>query len=264
MVHCSREIPDDLLNIGDEHSLGASSLSARGSKHRRRMHGREQRRRPLGIELQSARLHDAEGSSEQGLGGGRSKADDHVRLDECNLVLEPRKTRADLTGAWCLMNASLRSRVFGPLEVLHRVSEVDVIAVEANGVERAIEQLARRPDEIVAEFVLDVPGLFADEHDACAARTLAEHGLGSALEQVAAAASLRCRPKLRQRRARRDKISGVAGWLRCSCRLRHADLCLPGDDDVLGRAGHTRRYRPAPVANSRIAHYRRAFRASLR
>jgi hypothetical protein len=34
----------------------------------------------------------------------------------------------------------------------------------------------------VAKFVLDVAWLFADEHDACPARTLAEHGLGSAFE----------------------------------------------------------------------------------
>jgi len=94
------------------------------------------------------------------------------------------------------MDATLRASVSRPLEVLHRVCEVHVIAVNPDCVKRTIEQFAGRSDEVVSLFVLDVARLFPDKHDACAARTLTKNSLCSALEQIAPATSLRCRAKL--------------------------------------------------------------------
>ena len=64
-----------------------------------------------------------------------------------------------------------------PLEVLDRVGDVDLVAVDAGGGERLVEQAPRGADERMALFVLLVAGLLADEHDARVTRPLAEDGL---------------------------------------------------------------------------------------
>jgi len=85
-------------------------------------------------------LHHAEGAAEERFGSGRAKADDHARFDERDLVLEPRVAGTDFARIRRLVDATLRARVLGPLEVLDRVRYVDVVAIDARGVECMIEQ----------------------------------------------------------------------------------------------------------------------------
>ena len=111
------------------------------------------------------------------------------------LGLEPRATGGELARVRLCVQAALAARGGLPLEVLDRVGEVDLVAVEAGGGERLVEQAARGADERVALFVLLVAGLLADEHDARVTRALAEDGLrrvcGRGRSACSAAASAR-------------------------------------------------------------------------
>lgn len=212
----------DFSEIGDEHSLGERSLVRRRAQHRGGMNRREHGRRPLGLDRASARFHDAERATEERLRGGGAEADDDLRFDKRDLVLEPREARAHFAGARRLVQSSRTARVARPFEVLDGIRHVDVVAVDTGCVQRAVEQLARRADERMAGFVFRVTGLFADEHHSSARRTFAENGLRPELEEIAAATTVGRRAKLRERRVRRNEVSGGAGWTRCFSRLRHA------------------------------------------
>src|SRR5512146_1801350 len=184
------QMPADGANVGDEQLFGERPLIRRRAKHGGWMDGSEDRRSPPRFERDPALLHYAEGSSEKCLRRGGAKADDHSRLDECNLVFEPRHARADLASARRLVDAPLGASVLGPLEVLDGVRDVHVIAVDACRVEGMVEEPPRRPDERPSGLVLRVTRLLPDRHDLCGGRTFAEHGLGAELVQIAAATPL--------------------------------------------------------------------------
>lgn len=77
-----------------------------------------------------------------------------------------------------------------PLEVLDGVRQIHVLDVDAGFHERLAQEAAGRADEGFALTILDIPRLFADEHDAGVARTRAKHGLRGALPQIAPPAAL--------------------------------------------------------------------------
>jgi hypothetical protein len=72
--------------------------------------------------------------------------------------------------------------------------------------QRLAQQLTGRTDERLAREVFLIAGLLADQHHARIRRTLAEHGLGAALPQVAPAASRGCLP---------ERVEAA-----CSCHVR--------------------------------------------
>jgi hypothetical protein len=224
------EIPRDLLQIVGEQTFGDPPLIAR-AQHRRRMNGREHHLCPRRLDGNAALFHHAERWAEEGFGSRCSEAQNDVGLHDGDLVLEPGETRANLAGVRRLVQPSLAACVARPLEMLDRVGEVDVFPVDARGLERAIEEFPRRSDERTSGDIFDVAGCFADDHESRAARTLAKHGLGGVLVEVASATPIGRGAKLRERRPRGDEISGGAGWLHCSSRPRRAadDLRAAGD-----------------------------------
>ena len=224
------------------------------------MHGCDNRRCPGRLHWNSALLHDAEVAAEQTFRRRRAEAYDDVWANERDLLLEPRLAGANLTGARGLVDASFRARVARPLEVLHGVRDVDVVAVDSGGVERVIEQLAGWSDEGPSRLVLLIAGLFSDDHHARGSRPFAEHRLGAELEQIAALASLRRRPEPCQRWAGRNEISGGAGWLRCFSWLRHAARGLRKAGDARRSAGRN----SPPAAHPPILRCRRVSRAARR
>ena len=137
---------------------------------------------PRRLDGDATLFHHAEARAEDRLRGDRAKAEDDVGPDDRDLVLEPWEARAHLAGAWRLVQTAFAARVARPFEVLDRVGDVDVLAVDARGFERAIEQLAGRSDERASGGVLDVSGLLADDHESRAAGALAEHRLGRVLD----------------------------------------------------------------------------------
>ncbi len=82
------------------------------------------------------------------------------------------------------MNATLAAGLRLPLEVLHRVRDVDRAPVDADFRQRPVEQLARRADERQPGAVLLVTGLLAHEHDAGVGGPFPEDGAGRPLPEV--------------------------------------------------------------------------------
>ena len=71
--------------------------------------------------------------------------------------------RFDLADARLLVDSSLAARL--PVEVLHRIGQIDGCSIDAGLGERVIEHAACRPDKRVAGEIFVVAGLLADEHD---------------------------------------------------------------------------------------------------
>src|SRR5688572_33081656 len=117
--------------------------------------------------------------------GGGAESDNRFRLDQGDLGVEPHATRLDFAVARLLVYPSLAARF--PLEMLDDVREVDVLGIDARFFERASQQLTGWTNEWPTLHVLDVARLLADQHETYVARTLAEHGLGRATPEVAAA-----------------------------------------------------------------------------
>ena len=211
------------------------------------MNRRENRWCPLRFDRHSARFHDAKRAAQKRLRGYCSKTNDDLRFDERDLVLKPREAGANLARVRRFMQTTRRTCLSRPLEVLHRVGDVDVVAIDSSFVERAVEKFSGRPDEGPSRFVLGVAGLFTDDDHTGSRRTFAEDRLRSALEQVATATAFRRRAQLRERRARWNEVSRGAGWLRCFSRLRHVADGLHANGDVRQSGGRRRPCPPEPA-----------------
>src|SRR5690242_14324332 len=121
----------------------------------RRDHGTAARR----LHGAPALLRHAKGLAHDRLSRRRAQADDDLRLDKPNFLLQPGMTRPNLGVVRLLMDATPAFAAALPLEVLHRVGDVDVVAVDTCLLERAVEQLPRRADERMASAVLLIAGL---------------------------------------------------------------------------------------------------------
>ena len=87
-----------------------------------------------------------------------------------------------------------------PLEMLHGVGDVDLVARDARGGERLVEDLAGRPDERPASQILLVPRLLAEEERGRRRRPFAEHRLRRVLVEITRRACLSRLPQALDRR----------------------------------------------------------------
>ena len=95
-----------------------------------------------------------------------------------------------------LVQAALAAQL--PLEVLHRVGDVEMLAIDAGRLERPVEELPGRADEGQALLVLLVARLLAHQHDARMRVARAEHRLGGVRPQRAVLAGARVFAQLLQ------------------------------------------------------------------
>ena len=72
--------------------------------------------------------------------------------------------------------------------MFYRVGDVDLLAVDAHFLQRAVEHLPCRSDERFAGEVFLVAGLLADQHQLGVLRAFAEYGLGCVFPERAGAA----------------------------------------------------------------------------
>jgi hypothetical protein len=72
----------------------------------------------------------AEIISEQRLGSGRTHAHENTRLHQANLSIEPWMTRLNFARARLLMDSPLSTFIGRPLEVLHDICDIDLVAVD--------------------------------------------------------------------------------------------------------------------------------------
>ena len=150
-------------------------------------------RRQIGLDRLSTLLRHAEGAAEQRLRGGRAQANEDVGPDELQLGVQPRAAGGDLGPVRLRVDPALAARA--PLEVLHRVRQVDARPVDTGFRERLVEQPSCRADERPALAILAVARLLADEHQLRVFRPFAEHGLRPDLPERAGSAVGGCFPK---------------------------------------------------------------------
>src|SRR5438105_8353415 len=142
-------------------------------------------------------LGDAKSLAHDRLRGRGAEADDDLRLDEANFLLEPGMARSDLGVVRLLVDATRALLAPLPLEVLHGIRDVHVAALDPRFLEGAIEQLPRRTDERVASAILLVARLLADDHHAGILRSLAKDWLRSERPDTTATAGHRRVAQLR-------------------------------------------------------------------
>ena len=172
------------------------------------MHGGDGDGRPAGVDWNSSALCDAEGWAQQCLGRGGAEANNDPRLDQAQLILEPWKTGAHFADVRRLVQAAFGPCVARPLEVFYRVGDVDIVAVDARGVERVIEETTGRSHKGPALLVFLIAGLLTHHDDARRPWALPEDRLRPHLPQLAAPATGGRRAKLGKRGVRRNEVSG--------------------------------------------------------
>jgi hypothetical protein len=181
-------------------------------------------RDPLELEVVLVPGHSqAELRSEQRLPGRRAEHDDHLRVDELELGVEPLLARHDLPPVRLVVEAALAACL--PLEVLDRVREIHVAPLDLRVGERLVEDASGRSDERVAGEVLAVAGLLAHQHHAGRRRAFPEHGLRRPTVEIAGFA-----------------VRGVGRHLLERARLRHrgcasGSVGQRGDPDLQGAVG---------------------------
>src|SRR5438046_6495265 len=95
-----------------------------------------------GLYRLTALLRYAKGLPHDRLRGRRPEADDDLRLEEPDLLLEPGMTCPDLRVVRLLVDAARAFLAALPLEVLHGVGHVHVATVDTRFLERAIEEFS--------------------------------------------------------------------------------------------------------------------------
>src|SRR4051812_46360885 len=119
-------------------------------------------RREVRTEHFSAVAGNAESGTEDRLRRSRSKRYDQFRPNETQLCLQPWPTGCDLTRVRLFVDPPFPARL--PLEMFHRISDVNLFAVNAGFCQRPIHDLAGGPNERFARKILLIARLLADEH----------------------------------------------------------------------------------------------------
>jgi len=112
-----------------------------------------------------------------------------------------------------------------PFEMLHRVGDINLGAIDASLQQRLIENPAGRPDERLSLVVLAIAWLLAHHDDTRLRATLAENGLGCVFPEIAGTAMGGFMGQGRQVALLDARVSLLAG---SSGRLRVNSLPSPG------------------------------------
>src|SRR5436305_4679452 len=195
-------------------ALAVARLVVALTQDRRGVRGGGDERRQLGLDRHAAVVAELELRAEQGLARGRPEQQKDLGLDLPELLPQPRVARVDLEALRRGVHAPLAALL--ELEVLDRVGDVDVGAVDPNGLEAAVELAPGGPDERPPLPVLAIARLLADHHDAGLLQALAEDGLRRVAPEVAAAAARRCFPEVVEIAPLRAERRRVAWLLRPS------------------------------------------------
>src|ERR1700693_3405582 len=134
---------------------------------------------------------------QESLRGCRSKAHDHLRLNERHLRFEPRLASLDLRHARLLVQAPFAALL--EFEVFHRVSHVNVGPLDACLFQRSVQQLTSGSNEWTSLPVFFVAWLFPHQRDPRRPRSLAKHRLSRVTVKFTSAAALNLFPKSAQR-----------------------------------------------------------------
>src|SRR5690606_23797426 len=129
---------------------------------------------------------DAHPPSQDRATSAGAQTDDHVRVDDGELGLQPRMTRHQMAQLGRLMDTALTT-LLKP-EVLDGVGEVHLVAPDPGGLQCAREDVSGWADKRLPLLVRLVARLLPDEHQPRVGAAAGEHGLGRVLPQLTAAA----------------------------------------------------------------------------
>jgi hypothetical protein len=146
------------------------------------MNSREDSRRQFRRQYVATLPRDPESRAENGLRRCRTHCHDKIGLNDAQFRFQPRAARCDFTRVRFLMNSAFPARL--PFEVFHRVGDVNLGAINASFLERAVHDFPSRTNEGFTRHIFVIARLFADEHDRCALRTFAKDSLGPSLVQM--------------------------------------------------------------------------------
>src|ERR1700736_6645289 len=112
----------------------------------------------------AAHVGDSNWAAKNAGGGGSTKADHDLRLNQLNLHFQPRTAGLDFSRGGFFMQSALPGRF--PLKMFHRVRHITEIPLNLRRFERAIQQSAGRPHKWQPSSIFNVTGLLAHEKDA--------------------------------------------------------------------------------------------------
>src|SRR5688572_6391128 len=112
----------------------------------------EYRWRERAFDERSALHRHLEVLADHRLRGSRAEGDENLGLHSRDLALQPLMACVDFALRGRLVQAPLAAQL--PLEVLHGVRDVKMLAVDAGSFERPVEEPPRRADEGQAFLVL--------------------------------------------------------------------------------------------------------------
>src|SRR5438309_1719158 len=98
---------------------------------------------------------------------------------ESQFRLEPRLTRRHFARVRFLMNTPFAARL--PFEMLHRVGDINLFAIDSRFLERAVHDFSGRTNERFPGNIFVIPRLLANEHDRRFLWTFAKYRLGGVL-----------------------------------------------------------------------------------
>src|SRR6266567_1011279 len=154
------------------------------------MDGHRQPHAVPGLKNLPANGSDRYGATEQAAGGGGPQGDHEFRLDDRALEIVPPPAAFDLVGVRPLVQPALAAQL--ELEMLHRVGDEHLVAVESRVRQGPVQHTACRSDERLAGDVLVGSRLLADQHQCRRSRALPGNDLrGIAIERTARALGFR-------------------------------------------------------------------------
>lgn len=127
------------------------------------MYGGDHKRRKFVLNQLATSLRHFERLAQQALGRSRTEANDRLRLHHTNLRLQPWATRIDFDLIRLLVDASLSPWL--PLEVLHGIRDIDVLAINSGGFKGFIKDLPGWPNKRLPCLVFLIARLFSYKHD---------------------------------------------------------------------------------------------------
>jgi len=122
------------------------------------VHGRHDEGSQRRLDEQATILGDAERPAQERLRRGRAEAHQHRRSHLVELGVEPRPARQLLAQVGFPVDPALASWCCLPPEVRDHVGHVDVGTIDTRFPQRAIEDPAGRPDEVVTSTSSRSPG----------------------------------------------------------------------------------------------------------
>jgi hypothetical protein len=121
--------------------------------------------------------------------GERAKTDDESWIDQRKFLFEPPTAFFYFVGVRAFVEAPFAALLV--LKVLDGIGDIDCTTVKPGLLQCPIEDTPSRPNEGMAFSVFHITRLFADHHQLCICRALAEDSLGG-MSKKRAALTARC------------------------------------------------------------------------